>query len=196
MFHSSRQVRKCPTQSLLFFTNVRRPPPPSVSTETVSTELHPRLTLGRSRMSCDMSTSRGGRRFGRSSFVAGKWGDLFFGSFPVKFPGDEDAENICLYTPCVLHRAGGRDNERCHHTGGHQLCDDREGRSPTPEVAFRTSPGPAWRRPPAVTRLPGHQVINDQLVQFVRGPTETPPQQSSSHRGTSFPRQQVLCKSD
>lgn len=28
------------------------------------------------------------REIGRSSLVAGKWADLYFGSFPVKFPGD------------------------------------------------------------------------------------------------------------
>lgn len=28
------------------------------------------------------------REIGRSSLVAVKWADLYFGSFPVKFPGD------------------------------------------------------------------------------------------------------------
>lgn len=44
-----------------------------------------------------------GKKIGRSSLVAGKWGDLFFGSFPVIYPGDQDTENIYLYTHNVLH---------------------------------------------------------------------------------------------
>lgn len=58
---------------------------------------HPRAIL------C-VDVKQGGREIGRSSLVAGKWGDLFFGSFPVKFPGDQDTENIYLYTHYVLHR--------------------------------------------------------------------------------------------
>lgn len=34
-----------------------------------------------------MSNSDGGE-ISRSSLGAGKWADLYFGSFPVKFPGD------------------------------------------------------------------------------------------------------------
>lgn len=60
---------------------------------------------------------QGGREIGRSSLVAGKWGDLFFGSFPVKFPGDQDTENIYLYTSYVLHKKDGepeREREGAH----------------------------------------------------------------------------------
>lgn len=44
------------------------------------------------------------REISRSSLGAGKWADLYFGSFPVKFPGDQDTENIYLYTSYVLHK--------------------------------------------------------------------------------------------
>lgn len=54
-----------------------------------------------------VDVKQGGREIGRSSLVAGKWGDLFFGSFPVKFPGDQDTENIYLYTSYVLHKIDG-----------------------------------------------------------------------------------------
>lgn len=54
-----------------------------------------------------VDVKQGGREIGRSSLVAGKWGDLFFGSFPVKFPGDQDTENIYLYTSYVLHKRDG-----------------------------------------------------------------------------------------
>lgn len=62
-----------------------------------------------------VDVKQGGREIGRSSLVAGKWGDLFFGSFPVKFPGDQDTENIYLYTRYVLHKRDGepeRERER------------------------------------------------------------------------------------
>lgn len=62
-----------------------------------------------------VDVKQGGREIGRSSLVAGKWGDLFFGSFPVKFPGDQDTENIYLYTHYVLHKREGepeRERER------------------------------------------------------------------------------------
>lgn len=52
------------------------------------------------------------REIGRSSLVAGKWGDLFFGSFPEKFPGDRDTENIYLYTHYVLHKREGEAERR------------------------------------------------------------------------------------
>lgn len=56
-----------------------------------------------------VDVKQGGREIGRSSLVAGKWGDLFFGSFPVKFPGDQDTENIYLYTSYVLHKIDGEE---------------------------------------------------------------------------------------
>lgn len=63
-----------------------------------------------------VDVKQGGKKIGRSSLVAGKWGDLFFGSFPVKFPGDRDTEKIYLCTRTVLHtveeraKRGGRDS--------------------------------------------------------------------------------------
>lgn len=59
-----------------------------------------------------VDVKQGGREIGRSSLVAGKWGDLFFGSFPVKFPGDQDTENIYLYTSYVLHTRDGEPERR------------------------------------------------------------------------------------
>lgn len=65
---------------------------------------------------------QGGREIGRSSLVAGKWGDLFFGSFPVKFPGDQDTENIYLYAHYVLHKRE-RTTERREKEKG-RACED------------------------------------------------------------------------
>ncbi len=66
---------------------------------------------------------QGGREIGRSSLVAGKWGDLFFGSFPVKFPGDQDTENIYLYTRYVLHKRDG-EPERDRKRGSERARED------------------------------------------------------------------------
>lgn len=67
-----------------------------------------------------VDVKQGGREIGRSSLVAGKWGDLFFGSFPVKFPGDQDTENIYLYTSYVLHKIDGEPERESRREGAHE----------------------------------------------------------------------------
>ncbi len=72
----------------------------------------------------------GGREIGRSSLVAGKWGDLFFGSFPVKVPGDQDTENIYLYTSYVLHKRDGEPERERGRVSKHMkmhVCLIKEG---------------------------------------------------------------------
>lgn len=62
---------------------------------------------------CEEGVKQGVKGIGRSSFVAGKWGDVFFGSFPVKLPGDRDTENICLNPLYVLHKGEREPESMC-----------------------------------------------------------------------------------
>lgn len=49
-----------------------------------------------------VDVKQGGREIGRSSLVAGKWGDLFFGSFPVKFLGTKTLK-ISIYIQAMSY---------------------------------------------------------------------------------------------
>lgn len=61
------------------------------------------LNCGHQSAALCVDVKQGGKEIGRSSLLARKWGDLFFGSFPETFPGDQDTEHIYLYTHNALH---------------------------------------------------------------------------------------------